>query len=172
MTHIAIFFWFLYSGICLFLCFLCKVEMWLNRVLDTMRSTVRHEMTEAVIAYEEKPREQWLFDYSAQVNRFGLMYDAVKNIFPLPVFCNSSFQIFQVSQITVDECPTILCRIVSIQPHWKVSRHERPVLRSCQSIPIEFKFGLTTNPKPWKSSQAKQEKITPQPPFLHTTTLI
>uniref|UniRef100_A0AAX7TU92 Dynein axonemal heavy chain 17 n=1 Tax=Astatotilapia calliptera TaxID=8154 RepID=A0AAX7TU92_ASTCA len=44
-----------------------QVEMWLNRVLDTMRSTVRHEMTEAVIAYEEKPREQWLFDYSAQV---------------------------------------------------------------------------------------------------------
>ncbi|KAM3592376.1 uncharacterized protein V6R79_017533 [Siganus canaliculatus] len=44
-----------------------QVEMWLNRVLDTMRSTVRHEMTEAVAAYEEKPREQWLFDYPAQV---------------------------------------------------------------------------------------------------------
>ncbi|CAN9508871.1 unnamed protein product [Ophioblennius macclurei] len=44
-----------------------QVEMWLNRVLDTMRSTVRHEMTEAVTAYEEKPREQWLFDYPAQV---------------------------------------------------------------------------------------------------------
>ncbi|MCJ8738378.1 hypothetical protein PDJAM_G00035190 [Pangasius djambal] len=44
-----------------------QVELWLNRVLDTMRSTVRHEMTEAVVAYEEKPREQWLFDYPAQV---------------------------------------------------------------------------------------------------------
>ncbi|KAG7491786.1 hypothetical protein MATL_G00007500 [Megalops atlanticus] len=44
-----------------------QVEVWLNRVLDTMRSTVRHEMTEAVTAYEEKPREQWLFDYPAQV---------------------------------------------------------------------------------------------------------
>ncbi|AWP17229.1 putative dynein heavy chain 9 axonemal [Scophthalmus maximus] len=44
-----------------------QVEMWLNRVLDTMRATVRHEMTEAVVAYEEKPREQWLFDYPAQV---------------------------------------------------------------------------------------------------------
>lgn len=32
-----------------------------------MRATVRHEMTEAVVAYEEKPREQWLFDYPAQV---------------------------------------------------------------------------------------------------------
>lgn len=47
---------------------LYKVEMWLNRVLDTMRSTVRYEMTEAVMAYEDKPREQWLFDYPAQVN--------------------------------------------------------------------------------------------------------
>uniref|UniRef100_A0A3Q2SZQ2 Dynein axonemal heavy chain 9 n=1 Tax=Fundulus heteroclitus TaxID=8078 RepID=A0A3Q2SZQ2_FUNHE len=44
-----------------------QVEMWLNRVLDTMRATVRHEMTEAVAAYEDKPREQWLFDYPAQV---------------------------------------------------------------------------------------------------------
>ncbi|XP_034563350.1 dynein heavy chain 9, axonemal [Notolabrus celidotus] len=44
-----------------------QVEVWLNRVLDTMRSTVRHEMTEAVMAYEEKPRDQWLFDYPAQV---------------------------------------------------------------------------------------------------------
>lgn len=39
----------------------------MNRVLDNMRSTVRHEMTEAVMAYEDKPREQWLFDYPAQV---------------------------------------------------------------------------------------------------------
>ncbi|CAB1430530.1 unnamed protein product, partial [Pleuronectes platessa] len=44
-----------------------QVEVWLNRVMDSMRNTVRHEMTEAVIAYEEKPREQWLFDYPAQV---------------------------------------------------------------------------------------------------------
>ncbi|NXD73362.1 DYH9 protein, partial [Eolophus roseicapillus] len=44
-----------------------QVEVWLNRVLDSMRATVRDEMTEAVVAYEEKPREQWLFDYPAQV---------------------------------------------------------------------------------------------------------
>uniref|UniRef100_A0A3B3RIQ7 Dynein axonemal heavy chain 17 n=1 Tax=Paramormyrops kingsleyae TaxID=1676925 RepID=A0A3B3RIQ7_9TELE len=44
-----------------------QVETWLNRLLDAMRSTVRHEMTEAVAAYEDKPREQWLFDYPAQV---------------------------------------------------------------------------------------------------------
>uniref|UniRef100_A0A803TCU1 Dynein axonemal heavy chain 17 n=1 Tax=Anolis carolinensis TaxID=28377 RepID=A0A803TCU1_ANOCA len=44
-----------------------QVESWLNRVLDHMRATVRHEMTEAMMAYEEKAREQWLFDYPAQV---------------------------------------------------------------------------------------------------------
>uniref|UniRef100_A0A8C4MCH5 Dynein axonemal heavy chain 9 n=1 Tax=Equus asinus asinus TaxID=83772 RepID=A0A8C4MCH5_EQUAS len=44
-----------------------QVEIWLNRVLAHMKATVRHEMTEGVTAYEEKPREQWLFDYPAQV---------------------------------------------------------------------------------------------------------
>ncbi|KFW03432.1 Dynein heavy chain 9, axonemal, partial [Fulmarus glacialis] len=44
-----------------------QVEVWLNHVLDSMRATIRDEMTEAVTAYEEKPREQWLFDYPAQV---------------------------------------------------------------------------------------------------------
>ncbi|XP_032287636.1 dynein heavy chain 9, axonemal [Phoca vitulina] len=44
-----------------------RVEIWLNRVLAHMRATVRHGMTEGVVAYEEKPREQWLFDYPAQV---------------------------------------------------------------------------------------------------------
>ncbi|XP_041519985.1 dynein heavy chain 9, axonemal [Microtus oregoni] len=44
-----------------------QVEIWLNHVLRHMKATVRHEMTEAVTAYEEKSREQWLFDYPAQV---------------------------------------------------------------------------------------------------------
>ncbi|XP_076398736.1 dynein axonemal heavy chain 9 isoform X2 [Peromyscus maniculatus bairdii] len=44
-----------------------QVEIWLNHVLRHMKATVRHEMTEGVTAYEEKPREQWLFDYPAQV---------------------------------------------------------------------------------------------------------
>lgn len=45
-----------------------QVEIWLNRVLVHMKATVRHEMTEGVTAYEEKLREQWLFDYPAQVS--------------------------------------------------------------------------------------------------------
>ncbi|XP_063098488.1 dynein axonemal heavy chain 9 isoform X2 [Cavia porcellus] len=44
-----------------------QVETWLNNVLAHMKATVRHEMTEGVTTYEEKPREQWLFDYPAQV---------------------------------------------------------------------------------------------------------
>ena len=32
-----------------------------------MRSTIRHELTDAVSAYDDKPREQWLFDFAAQV---------------------------------------------------------------------------------------------------------
>ena len=44
-----------------------QVENWLNILLDTMQSTIRHEFTEAVVTYEEKPREQWIFDPPAQV---------------------------------------------------------------------------------------------------------
>ncbi|XP_036884188.1 dynein heavy chain 9, axonemal isoform X2 [Sturnira hondurensis] len=44
-----------------------QVEIWLNHVLVHMKATIRYEMTEGVTAYEEKPREQWLFDYPAQV---------------------------------------------------------------------------------------------------------
>ncbi|XP_027763088.1 dynein heavy chain 9, axonemal-like [Empidonax traillii] len=39
----------------------------LDWALFDHRATVRDEMTAAVTAYEEKPREQWLFDYPAQV---------------------------------------------------------------------------------------------------------
>lgn len=48
-----------------------QVEVWLNRLMKAMCSTVRHYMCEAVVTYEEKPREQWLFDYMAQVALCG-----------------------------------------------------------------------------------------------------
>lgn len=48
-----------------------QVEVWLNRVMEAMRSTVRHELSESVVAYEEKARDQWLFDYPAQVSLCG-----------------------------------------------------------------------------------------------------
>ena len=48
-----------------------QVEVWLNKLLDSMQSTIRHEMTEAVISYEDKPRDQWLFEPPAQVALAG-----------------------------------------------------------------------------------------------------
>ncbi|CAG4954204.1 unnamed protein product [Colias eurytheme] len=44
------------------------VEIWLNRLQDIMRSSIRQYFSEAIVSYEEKPREQWLFDYMAQVS--------------------------------------------------------------------------------------------------------
>ncbi|XP_069511343.1 dynein axonemal heavy chain 17 [Ambystoma mexicanum] len=48
-----------------------QVEVWLNRVLDRMCATLRHLISEGAVTYEEKPREQWIFDYPAQVALTG-----------------------------------------------------------------------------------------------------
>ncbi|KAM7360514.1 dynein heavy chain at 93AB isoform 2-T2 [Cochliomyia hominivorax] len=47
------------------------VEVWLNRIQAAMRASLRYYVSEAVVAYEEKQREQWLFDYPAQVSLCG-----------------------------------------------------------------------------------------------------
>ncbi|XP_075210990.1 dynein heavy chain at 93AB [Lycorma delicatula] len=47
------------------------VEVWLNRLQQAMRNSIRHYFAEAMVSYEEKPREQWLFDYPAQVSLCG-----------------------------------------------------------------------------------------------------
>ncbi|TMW47086.1 hypothetical protein DOY81_007829 [Sarcophaga bullata] len=44
-----------------------KVEVWLNRVTEKMREALRDQLKRAVIAYEEKPRHVWIFDWPAQV---------------------------------------------------------------------------------------------------------
>ena len=44
-----------------------QVESWLNTLLDTMQATIRHEFMEAIVTYEEKPRDKWIFDPPAQV---------------------------------------------------------------------------------------------------------
>lgn len=36
-----------------------------------MRTTIKHSLGEAIVTYEEKPRDQWLFDYPAQVSLCG-----------------------------------------------------------------------------------------------------
>ncbi|MGH0132249.1 UNVERIFIED_CONTAM: hypothetical protein FKN15_049486 [Acipenser sinensis] len=43
-----------------------QVEHWLTRVLEAMCSTLRNVMGDAVVTYEEKAREVWVFDYPAQ----------------------------------------------------------------------------------------------------------
>ncbi|CAF4341007.1 unnamed protein product, partial [Adineta steineri] len=48
-----------------------QVEVWLNRVLDKMRETVRYCLAEAINAYEDKPRELWVQDYPAQIALTG-----------------------------------------------------------------------------------------------------
>ncbi|XP_018092353.2 dynein heavy chain 11, axonemal-like [Xenopus laevis] len=48
-----------------------QAEGWLRHLEETMRATVRQEIMEAVTGYEDKPRDQWMFDYSAQVALAG-----------------------------------------------------------------------------------------------------
>ncbi|XP_055373637.1 dynein beta chain, ciliary [Condylostylus longicornis] len=43
-----------------------KVEIWLNRVTSSMRDTLRDHLRRAVVAYDEKPRDTWLFEWPAQ----------------------------------------------------------------------------------------------------------
>ena len=53
-----------------------QVEVWLNHLLETMQATIRHEFMEAVVSYEEKPRDQWIFEPPAQV----LVYSVACNV--------------------------------------------------------------------------------------------
>jgi dynein heavy chain len=48
-----------------------QVEVWLNRLLDKQCATVLHWLTDAVAAYEEKSREQWILDFPGQIALTG-----------------------------------------------------------------------------------------------------
>lgn len=50
-----------------------QVESWLSQLLETMQDTIKHEFQEAVITYEDKPREQWVFEPPAQVHTTTLL---------------------------------------------------------------------------------------------------
>jgi len=43
-----------------------QVEYWLNRVLNNMVETIRFQLGDSISSYEDKPRDQWLFDFPAQ----------------------------------------------------------------------------------------------------------
>lgn len=46
--------------------FFKQVEKWLANVTESMRRTGRYYFSLAVKNYDDKPREQWVFDYPAQ----------------------------------------------------------------------------------------------------------
>lgn len=48
-----------------------KVEIWLNRVTDAMRRTLRLYFSNGVVAYDEMTRDQFLFAFPAQVALCG-----------------------------------------------------------------------------------------------------
>ena len=48
-----------------------QVEVWLNRLMNCMRDTIRAEFSKSMATYEKTPREKWLFDYPAQVALAG-----------------------------------------------------------------------------------------------------
>lgn len=47
------------------------VELWLCKLEDTMRATVRHFFSEACSTYDEKPRDAWIQDFPAQTALCG-----------------------------------------------------------------------------------------------------
>ncbi|XP_059622514.1 dynein beta chain, ciliary-like [Phlebotomus argentipes] len=48
-----------------------KVEEWLGKVTETMRSTLHALFEASVVAYEKKPRHQWIFNWPAQTALCG-----------------------------------------------------------------------------------------------------
>ncbi|XP_019220092.2 LOW QUALITY PROTEIN: dynein heavy chain 11, axonemal [Oreochromis niloticus] len=52
---------------------LCRgpVEAWLSRLEESMKECVKGHLSEAVSVYEDRPREQWILDFPAQVALAG-----------------------------------------------------------------------------------------------------
>ena len=48
-----------------------QVEVWLNRLLDMQCRTILYWLTDAVQAYEEKSREQWILEFPGQIALTG-----------------------------------------------------------------------------------------------------
>ncbi|XP_034410206.1 dynein heavy chain 11, axonemal [Cyclopterus lumpus] len=52
-------------------CCFGPVEAWLSCLEESMKECVRGHLSEAVSVYEDKPREQWILDFPAQVALIG-----------------------------------------------------------------------------------------------------
>lgn len=47
------------------------MEAWLTCLEESMKESVRGHLSEAVSVYEDRPREQWILDFPAQVALTG-----------------------------------------------------------------------------------------------------
>lgn len=47
------------------------METWLSCLEESMKDSIRCHLSEAVSVYEDKPREQWILDFPAQVALTG-----------------------------------------------------------------------------------------------------
>lgn len=47
------------------------MERWLSCLEESMKECVRGHLSEALYVYEDRPREQWILDFPAQVALIG-----------------------------------------------------------------------------------------------------
>ncbi|VDN97799.1 unnamed protein product [Rodentolepis nana] len=102
-----------------------KVEVWLNRVLDEMRATLLYNLHQCVSNFEEKPRDQWIFDYPAQISlagcQIGWAAEVNLNFAQLEEGYVNALKFFNKKQITqLNALITLLTGELSSQERQKV----------------------------------------------------
>ncbi|VDL18993.1 unnamed protein product [Hymenolepis diminuta] len=102
-----------------------KVEVWLNRVLDEMRATLLYNLHQCVSNFEEHPRDQWIFNYPAQISlagcQIGWAAEVNLNFAQLEEGYENSLKFFNKKQITqLNALITLLIGDLSPQERQKV----------------------------------------------------
>ncbi|VDM26097.1 unnamed protein product, partial [Hydatigera taeniaeformis] len=102
-----------------------KVEVWLNRLLEEMQATLLHNLHQCVFNFEEKPREQWIFDYPAQISlagcQIGWVAEVNLNFTQLEEGYENAMKFFNKKQITqLNALITLLVGELSPQERQKV----------------------------------------------------
>ncbi|KAL5106320.1 hypothetical protein TcWFU_007241 [Taenia crassiceps] len=102
-----------------------KVEVWLNQLLEEMRATLLQNLHQCVSNFEEKPREQWIFDYPAQVSlagcQIGWVAEVNLNFAQLEEGYENAMKFFNKKQITqLNALITLLVGELSPQERQKV----------------------------------------------------
>jgi hypothetical protein len=106
-----------------------KVEVWLMRLLNAMVSTILNEMNESVQTYEDKPRDQWLFDFPAQVALCGTQIwwttEVNQNFARLEEGYENALKDYSKKQVF---CPAI------IQTNKRITIRTTFLVRTCKQI--------------------------------------